>query len=354
MNRNERSARDMPPVNVGVIGAGGRMGQLHAQTYATLAGARLVAVCDVDEAAAGAVADRFGAAAYRDYEAMLAQPDLEAVSICTPDPLHVGPAIAAARAGKHVLLEKPIATTRDDARAIARAYAAAGVVLLVGHVLRFDPRFVAAKQALDAGELGALQTLFARRANNVGGQDRLQGRVSLPMFLGVHDYDLLRWYAGSEVTEVVARSREILLRAAGYDVEDATTAIFTFANGVMATSELSWILPRSFGPSGDHRMELTGDAGCFKIDSLHSGVAKSTAAGNVWLDPFTSPLVAGVQAGSFANELGHFLRAARGLEPPALTPEDAIAALEMALAVTEAAATGQAIRMEPSSAVTDR
>jgi predicted dehydrogenase len=320
------------------------MGQLHAQTYRSLPNARLAAVCDVDLAAAGALGERLGVAAYRDFGEILADPDVEAVSICTPDQLHVEPALAAARAGKHVLLEKPIATTLEDAHTIAQACATAGVVLLVGHVLRFDPRFCAAAAAVEAGELGALQTVFARRVNSVAAQDRLRGRVNLQMFLGVHDYDLLRWYARAEVVEVVARSRWGLLRRSGYDVEDATTAIFTFDNGVMATSELGWILPRSFGPSGDHRIDLTGDAGCFKIDSLHSGVTKSTAAGNVWIDPFTAQSVSGAQAGSFANELGHFLRAVRGREAPALTPGDAIAAVAMALAVTESAATGQPVR----------
>lgn len=333
------------PLGVAVIGAGGHMGRLHAQTYASLDAARLVAVCDVDEAAAREVAAQYGAAAYASADSLLARADIQAVSICTPDQLHLAPVLAATRAGKHVLLEKPIATTLDDARAIAGACAAAGVTLLVGHVLRFDPRFVAAKQALDSGELGALQTLFTRRANSVAAQDRLQGRVSLPMFLGVHDYDLLRWYAGSEVAEVVARSRWGLLQRAGYHVEDATTAILTFESGVMATSELSWILPRPFGPGGDHRVDLNGDAGCLKIASLESGVTKSSAAGNVWVDPFTAPTVYGVQAGSFANELRHFLRAARGLEPPALTPDDAIAALEIALAVTNAASTRQPVRL---------
>jgi predicted dehydrogenase len=333
------------PVGVGVIGAAGAMGQVHTGTYRSLPAAHLLGVCDVDAAALAAVAgDVPVGRRYRDYAALLAHPALEAVSICTPDGLHVAPAVAAAQAGKHILLEKPIATSLEDATAIVDAAARAGVVLLVGHVLRFDPRFVAARAALDAGELGALLTLFARRANGVGAQDRLRGRVSLPMFLGVHDYDLLRWYAGAEVTEVVARSRFGLLRGAGYDVEDATSAIFSFANGVLATSELTWVLPRSFGSPGDHRLELTGDAGSFRIDSLHSGVTRSSAAGNAWLDPFTSPAIYRSRAGSFANELGHFLRAVRGLEAPAMRPADAVAALALALAVTEAAATGRPVR----------
>jgi UDP-N-acetylglucosamine 3-dehydrogenase len=161
-----------------VIGAAGAMGQVHTRTYRSLPAARLLGVCDVDAATlAAAAGDAPVGRRYQDYEALLADPEVEAVSVCTPDGQHVGPAVAAAQAGKHVLLEKPIATTLEDARTIVRACSAAGVVLLVGHVLRFDPRFVAAREALSAGELGDLLTVFARRANGVGAQDRLRGRV---------------------------------------------------------------------------------------------------------------------------------------------------------------------------------
>ena len=101
-------------------------------------------------------------------------------------------------------------------------------------------------------------------------------------------------------------------------------------------------------------MDLTGDAGCFKIDSLHAGVTKSTIAGNAWVDPFTSPEVWGAQVGSFANELRHFLGVVRGRERLAITPADAVAALQIALAVAEAASTRRPVLLgtdetEPAS-----
>ena len=86
-------------------------------------------------------------------------------------------------------------------------------------------------------------TIYARRLNGIAAQDRLHGRCSLPLFLGVHDYDIVRWVAGSEVTEVVARARQGFLAGLGANVEDASVALLTLANGVLATVEEGWILP---------------------------------------------------------------------------------------------------------------
>ena len=211
-------------IRVAVIGAG-FMGERHARIYAGLPDAELVAVCDVRETAASDLADRTGARAYSDFRQLLRRDDLDAVSVCTPDALHREPCELAARAGRHVLVEKPIATTVADAEAIVEAAARARVTLLVGHCLRFDPRYDQARQAVGRGELGILQTVYTRRANTVAAQDRLGGRCSLPLFLGVHDYDVMRWLTGSEVERGTAESKGGLLRELGFPVEDASCAL---------------------------------------------------------------------------------------------------------------------------------
>src|SRR5262245_23038082 len=119
------------PVRVAVVGAG-YMGERHARIYAGLPDAELVAVCDVRESVARELAARTGAAVYADYRALLRRDDLDAVSVCTPDGLHREPCELAARAGRHVLVEKPVATTLVDAEAIVEAAERAGTVLLVG------------------------------------------------------------------------------------------------------------------------------------------------------------------------------------------------------------------------------
>jgi UDP-N-acetylglucosamine 3-dehydrogenase len=183
------------------------MGERHARILASLPDVVLVAVCDARRDVAERVAAPAGARVATDLEEVLGRGDLDAVTICTPDAHHRAPCEMAAREGVHVLVEKPIATTLADAEAIVTVCAAAGVVLLVGHCLRFDPRYDQARAAVAAGDVGEVQTVYTRRSNTVAAQDRLGGRCSLPLFLGVHDYDVMRWLVGSEVTRVTAESK---------------------------------------------------------------------------------------------------------------------------------------------------
>jgi len=319
-------------LRVGVIGVG-VMGTRHAQIYASLPDVSLVAVCDPREELARELAARTGARAHADFDDLLARGDLDAVSVCTPDGLHRAPTEAAAGAGVHVLVEKPIATTVGDAEAMIRAAAAAGVVLLVGHCLRFDSRYDQARSAIASGELGEVQTIYTRRANTVAAQDRLGGRCSLPLFLGVHDYDVMRWLTGSEVTRVTAESKWGLLRDQGYPVEDANGALLRFESGVLGLAELTWILPRGFPAGGDHRAEIVGSRGALSIATLETGLRRADATRAIHVDTVSAPTVQGHAGGMFYFELRHFVDCVRGRARPALTPHDALMALKIALAV---------------------
>jgi predicted dehydrogenase len=331
----------MQPVRVAVVGAG-FMGERHARIYAGLPDVELVAVCDVREASARELGVRTGAEAYTDYRALLRRDDLDAVSVCTPDGLHREPCELAIRGGRHVLVEKPIATTVADAEAIAGAAAKAGVVLLVGHCLRFDPRYDQARQAVERGELGSIQTIYTRRANTVAAQDRLAGRCPLPLFLGVHDYDVMRWLAGSEVERVTAESKWGMLKDQGFPVEDANCALLRFASGALGIAELSWILPRGFPASGDHRLDVVGSAGALSIATVETGLRRADGQRAVQVDTASAPSVLGHPGGMFYFELRHFVDCVRDRATPAIAPDDAVMALRIALAVERAAATGMA------------
>lgn len=328
---------------MGVIGAG-VMGERHAAVYASLPDVELVAVCDPREEALRPLAKTTGAAPYADFRELLRRDDIDAVSVCTPDEAHRAPCEAAAAAGKHVLVEKPIATTVAEAEAIASAAARAGVVLLVGHCLRFDPRYRAVKAAIAGGELGALAFIHTRRSNTVAAQDRLRGRCSLPLFLGVHDYDVMRWWTGSEVERVTAESRWGLLRQQGYPVEDVSCALLRFANDVLGAAELGWVLPRGFPASGDHRADVVGELGAVSIASLETGLRRADGQRAMVVDATTAPTVEGHVGGMFYFELRHFVDCVRGTASPAITPEDGLAAVRIALAVERAAASGGPVK----------
>lgn len=329
-------------VRVGLIGAG-FMGERHGRILASLDDVSLVAVCDPRQEAADRVAALTGARVWTDLETLLAREALDAVVVSTPDALHRAPCEAAARAGVHVLLEKPIATTVADATAIVAVCGRAGVVLLVGHCLRFDPRYDHLRAAIAAGEVGEVQTVYTRRANTVAAQDRLGGRCSLPLFLGVHDYDVMRWLVGSEVIRVTAESKWGLLQEQGFPVEDANCALLRFESGVLGIAELSWILPRGFPASGDHRAEVVGSRGSLHLATLETGLRRSDAARSVQVDTASAPIVQGHAGGMFYWEVRHFLDCVRGRARPAVTPHDAVMALRVALAVERAAAGGVAV-----------
>lgn len=322
----------MESVRVAVVGVG-VMGGQHAEAYARHPLAELVAVVDLREDIAGEAAGQFGARAFTDTQQMLEESHVRAVSICTNDERHVAPALACLGAGKHVLLEKPIATTIEDADIIIQAAEEAGVKLLVGQIVRFDPRYAHVKERLDSGELGELEAAFARRLNHVGSQDILRGRVSVLSFLGVHDFDYLLWLSGSEPVRVHTESVAKVHRAAGYEVEDHTFTLIRFASGAVACVEVGWVLPNAHPRRADIKLEVIGTRGMAQVDLLASDLAFCTEGG--WEVP---PMGHALDA-----EVGHFLDCVLNDKPPLVTGEDGREALRLSLAAQESSRTGRIV-----------
>jgi len=180
-------------------------------------------------------AERFGTAQHDSYEAVLADPDIDAVILTTPHSLHAAHIEQAAAAGKHVFVEKPMTLTAASGRAAAAACARAGVVLAVGHNRRFAPAAAALKRMMEAGEFGTvlhLEANFSAAGALSYTPDRWRAnRVESPggglTGLGIHMIDLLCWLAGP-VAQLSAQSKR---RAATVDIDDTTSAIMEFAAG---------------------------------------------------------------------------------------------------------------------------
>ncbi|HMN26917.1 MAG TPA: hypothetical protein PKE45_02090, partial [Caldilineaceae bacterium] len=102
----------------------------------------------------------------------------------------------------------------------AEAARASGALLMVGHILRFEPRWVAARRAVAAGDIGAITSIATRRVGNILDQTVLGGRTTIPLYYGVHDLDILRWFVGAEVETIYAARRTGVLHQAGYTVDD--------------------------------------------------------------------------------------------------------------------------------------
>jgi len=322
----------MQAVRIGVIGVG-FMGTLHARAYAAVADAELVGVTDADADRAQAVAGMLGVRAYSSTEEMVADPQIQAVSVCTSDEQHVGPAVAALGAGKHVLLEKPIATTLEDGDTIITAAADSTGALLVGHILRFEKRYARAAQEVRDTTIGEVVSIYARRIGAASTQDTLKGRVSVLSFLGVHDFDICRWIAGSPATRVYAESRRGLLSSMGYDVEDQAFVTIRFESNVIACVEVGWVLPDSHPRRAGFQLEIIGARGVIDLDLTSSGISVCDDTG------YRLP---GFGHG-IEEELSHFLACARGAVQPLVDGAAARDALEISLAAQQAASTGRPV-----------
>lgn len=181
-------------VRVAVIGVG-FMGAMHARVLASMPDVDLVAVADVVGERAETVARATGCRAYTDFRQLLESEKLDAVSICTLETQHVEPAVACAQRGIHMFIEKPLASTLEEADRILQEVERSGVKVGVGYLLRFDPRYSTIKERIQAGEFGEIVHIYARRNSpRTEGPQRYGGQLQLPLHVTVHDLDLVLWY----------------------------------------------------------------------------------------------------------------------------------------------------------------
>jgi predicted dehydrogenase len=331
-------------MRIGIVGAG-YMGRTYARIVNAHPFTELVGIADLNREAADRVAGEIGTNAYASVEELLASGPVDGLIVATVEDDHREPSEAAFAAGAGVLVEKPIATTIEDAERIIAAAERAGKPLLVGHVLRFDARYAQLREMVHSGAIGEPLTVYARRLNGVAAQDRLQGRCSLPVFLGVHDYDVVRWVTGSDVVEVVARARQGFLGGLGFAVEDASVALLTMANGALATVEEGWVLPGSHPAGFDQRLDVNGSNGRIELVGHEAGLSVMGPERYSWPDTQLWPTVHGEVVGALRRQTSHFVDVLRGNEEPMVSGTDGWAALRIALAVEESARTGQAVRL---------
>jgi predicted dehydrogenase len=263
-----------------IVGAG-IWGENHAKIYQAHPFCETVAVCDQNRAKAGDLAERLGIPrCYDDYREMFAQSGCDAVAIVTPDFAHAAAAIAAAEHKKHILIEKPLATKRDEVHAIVAAVERNGVRAMVDLHNRWSPPFNVAHQSLEKGELGVPRTAYMR-LNDVKwvATDMLPwaAQSSILWFLGSHSLDTLRWFFNDEVARVYAVSSAGTLKGLGVDAVDAYLTTLEFRNGGIAQMENGWITPNANPCLNDIKFTILGDKGMISIDaSNHNLIQKYT------------------------------------------------------------------------------
>lgn len=332
----------MSKVKFAVIGLGW-FGEKHCEALAGLPGAELVGVCTRRPDRLAEVARRFGVRyACTDYRELLANPDVEAVSIVTMWDQHTGPAIAALRAGKHVFLEKPMASTVEDCDAIVAAAQAARGFFMVGHICRFNPRYAVARAAIAEGRIGKIVSMYARRNIPAKVTDEILNKIGPIIGDGVHDTDLMLWFSGARVVSVYAQTVDVR----GRKYPDIGWTHYRFDTGAVGVLEDNWCLPNRTAFQIDERMEVIGTEGSIHIQETHPNFSICDPDG--WHSPDTTywPLLHGVRSGALREELAYFTTCVHeGRRPEVITPEESRAAVAACLAAERSAATGMVITL---------
>jgi UDP-N-acetylglucosamine 3-dehydrogenase len=315
-------------LKVAVIGVGS-MGRNHARVYWEMPNISLVGVADSNPVNAEAIGKRFNTTAYTDFRAMLDEQQPDAVTVCVPTSLHLEVAMEVIRRGIHLLVEKPIASNVEDgAKMIAAAYKAK-VILMVGHIERFNPAIIALKQHLAQRELGHVFQVDARR------QGPLPVRINdvgVVIDLAVHDLDIIRYVTQAEIVRVFAET-QIGIHSKS---EDMLSCLVRLSDGTVGTLLINWITPTKI-----REFYVTGECGMFKVDYLTQDLyfyENAIANGSEW---DTMRVLRGVSEGRMVRypvdkkeplraEQEAFLAAVRGERPVAVTGEDGLRALELA------------------------
>ena len=239
----------MEKLRVGVIGCGSIAQHRHLPEYKSNKNVELIAVCDINEERAQAVAEKYGVKAYTSYEELLESGSVDAVSVCTPNYLHAPISIAALKSGIHVLCEKPMATSKEEAEAMIAAAKESGKKLMIGHNQRFVPSHQKARKLIEGGEIGKIYSF--RTAFGHGGPEgwSVEGKeswffqkekafVGAMGDLGVHKTDLLRYVLGEEIVEVGSFVETSAKDFA--DVDDNAVCVLKTESGIIGTLAASW------------------------------------------------------------------------------------------------------------------
>jgi len=315
----------MRKLGVAVIGAG-FWGRNHARNLKELNETNLVAVCDKDATKAKAVADLFGVEAYNDSGEMLKRKDVEAATVCTWSINLAAEAMKALKAGKHVLVEKPMANNVQEAKKIVDFAKKKQLSLMVGFLMRFIPGVQRIKEAAEKGEIGTLVYATARRVSEW--PERI-GDVGVVKDLAIHDIDITRYLFGEDPIEVFARAGSLRHK----QFEDHAQILLTFKNGKTAFIEANWLTPYKI-----RKLIVTGSKAIMTLDYITQEIAIETS-GQMLAPRFEvkEPL---------KLELQHFANSVLNDMEPVVSGLDGLKALQIAEAALKSARRGTVIKLK--------
>jgi predicted dehydrogenase len=312
-------------------------------------GVALVAVTSRSRDRAEAVAGEFGVPAWTDVEAMLRDVACDAVAVATPDHLHFDPVMNALRAGVHVLVEKPLATSLPEARTMVQEAAARGLVLQVNYSQRRVPEFAWIREQVDAGVIGRPVMIQSSKQDTIFVPTRMiswASETSPLFFMSSHELDLVAWFLGARATAVTAREQRGVLQARGIAAHDGVDALVAYDTGATASFHSSWIHPETWPQLVTERMTLIGEGGMIHFENQGRRVDCFTTAGGKTLTfsgPQTATEVDGRIVGAFTASLEEFRRCVLQRTEPTTSGARTLHVTETQLAILESVATGATV-----------
>ncbi|MCF6471796.1 Gfo/Idh/MocA family oxidoreductase [Nonomuraea sp. MG754425] len=321
-----------PKLRIGIIGTG-IMGRGHAEVLAAHPDAEITAVCRQPLA---------GAPVFPTYQALIESGLVDAVSITTPDHLHADVMVAAARAGLHILVEKPFTTTVEDADRAVQAIRQAGVTAMCLFNHRWVPAYAQAKDQMPV--VGEPVVGYARKDDTIYVPTEMiswADQTTCAWFLSSHDIDLLTWLYDDHVVEVYATARYGKLKV----TPDAMQIQARFSRGAMATFESAWIYPNTFPTMVDSYVTVVGEDGVIQLDRQKENIQVATGKGYAYPRNMLQRVVHGIPAGAYRDAIHHFVECARTGAEPLITVESSRHVTAVLAAAHESAASGLPVRV---------
>jgi UDP-N-acetylglucosamine 3-dehydrogenase len=341
----------MGKLKIGVIGCGSIAQHRHLPEYQANLNVELVAVCDINKERALEVAEKYGVLSYNDYQDLLDSGEVDAVSVCTPNYLHAPISIAALKAGIHVLCEKPMATSKEEAEAMIAAANGSGKKLMIGHNQRFVSSHQKARKLIQSGEIGKIysfRTAFGHGGPEVWSVEGKEGWffqkekafVGAMGDLGVHKTDLLRYVLGEEIVEVGSFVETSAKDFA--DVDDNAVCVLKTESGIIGTLAASW----AYVSKEDNSTIIYGEKAILRLeDDPANSLVVQYANGDVvnyQLGKIQSNEAGGQRTSQVIDQ---FVDAVIQDKEVPVTGEEGMKSLEVILAALESNETKQIVRV---------
>lgn len=332
-------------VGFGLIGCG-IWGDVHARTFTVSPNAKLIAVCDLDSSRAEQFARKYNVAAhYNDVSKLLNNKEVDAIAIATPDFTHAELIIAALEAGKHVIVEKPMATSVEDCNKIIQLRDKKDLKLMVNYSNRWKTPFIHVKRLISSGELGELLMVNLKLNDTLYVPTKMLSWASKSNslhFLGTHLIDLIRWLSQSEVNRVYSVSRSVVLKGMGINTPDFFQSILELKNGGTVYMENCWIISESAPSVYEFKAEFVGFKGTVKVDvSHHRMIEKYAVEGASMPDVSEQYNLNGESYGQVSIQ--HFIDCVANDKMPLVTGEDGLEATKVVVALENSALTRQPV-----------